>query len=140
MVLQELPLDSGSNRKAEIHLLKILLRDIQGLGAVDGAFPETVIDCVDGVLEVFAFCKTDKRDGRLHKDRKDGIVVVQFFITISKGICCEYKCRQDTENCESGLGLHPLPSLSISFLLSGDASFRLLVSVAFRKLLQHWRF
>ena len=57
VVFQKLPLDSRRNREAEVHLLKVLLGDIQGFGSVDGVRLKTIIDGVDGILEVLTLFK-----------------------------------------------------------------------------------
>ena len=87
VVFHELPLDSGGNREAKIHFLKILLGDVQGFRVIDSFCLETVIEGIYRVLEILALGKAKKRDRRLHKDGQDGIVVVQFFFTGGKGYC-----------------------------------------------------
>ena len=57
VVFQKLPLDSRRNREAEVHLLKVLLGDIQGFGSVDSVRLKTIIDGVDGILEVLTLFK-----------------------------------------------------------------------------------
>ena len=45
------------DRETEVHLLKVLLGDIQGFGSVDGVRLKTIIDGVDGILEVLTLFK-----------------------------------------------------------------------------------
>ena len=69
VVRENLVLDSRRNRKAEVHFLEVLLGDTQRFAFGQGVLPKAVIECVDGVLEVFAFGKIQERDGGLQKNR-----------------------------------------------------------------------
>ena len=62
MVFHELVLQTGGNREAEVHFLEILFCDVQGFRVVDCVCPESVIDGVDGFLEILSFFKTDERN------------------------------------------------------------------------------
>ena len=73
-----LELQTCCNRKTEVHLLEVLLGDVaafrlrQGLGFV------MVVNRIDLSLEFITVVKSDKRDRRLDKERKNASVVCRF--------------------------------------------------------------
>ena len=78
MPFSPLELQTCCNRKTEVHLLEVLLGDVaafrlrQGLGFV------MVVNRIDLSLEFITVVKSDKRDRRLDKERKNASVVCRF--------------------------------------------------------------
>jgi hypothetical protein len=93
MVLQNLELETACDGEAKVDLLEVLLGYGEGFLCGKGVGAELLVNGVDGVLEVFTFFKTQKRNGRLQKDGNPGIVVLHHVVTGGERACGQEKAQ-----------------------------------------------
>ena len=125
MVFQKLPLDTCSNGEAKVHLLEILLCHVQRFCVGDSVCSKTIINGINGFLKIFSFFKLKKEiDGCTNTERME--LSWSSFSSLAAKAFAENSNAVRNITIVLDLNFIRLPIQPASFLLSGDASFRIL--------------